>query len=474
VGKAGGLFFPNPLDPTNGTTVIGSTDPTNPGFSPIIRRDGPCIAPADWQNVSVTYFNGRETVSEVMSADLNWTREFCLEDAEAVQQATIIAASDDFEEAGTRSAVSPRIGVSFPVTANSSFFFNFGRYTQNPLLNNVYVNTGIGKDTTVTFIDESGAEVTRTSSLEGTPTGVTVLVPGEGNPGIIGNPRLVTEKTTLFELGYLAELWDDYAVGITLFTKDQTGLQGIRQGGTFEGIQVFDAGVTYRSSTPDYQIVINNDFQTVRGFEISLRRRIVDFWGFDINYSFSRTFSNAAPPEKEFENQVENSDPALRLEVASEIDQPQRLSATAFFRMGNESPSGFGWLKNSSLSLVGQYLSGFPYTPTTNILGAGTAQLVRNSRRGPATTTINFRAAKGAWWGNVFYDFYLQVNNLLDVKNCQNVFPTTGECTVGTIDQGTRREGNTLTADGITSTYVNHPEYFGPRRSILGGIRVSF
>lgn len=475
-GKAGGLFFPNPLNPTNGTTVTGSTDPTNPGYSPIIRRDGPCIDPAAWQNVQVTYFNGQETVTENMSADLNWTRELCLEDADAIAQATLIAASDDFEEAGTRTAVSPRIGVSFPVTANSSFFFNFGMFTQNPLLNNVYVNTGIGKDTTVTYIDADGAEVTQTSSLEGTPTGVTIVVPGEGNAGVIGNPSLETEKTTLYEMGYIAELFDDYSLQLILFSKDQTGLQGIRTGGVDQGIQVFDAGLTYRDNTPNYQIIVNDDFQSVRGFEVSLRRRIVDYWGFDINYSYARTKTNAAAPEKEFELQVQQGDPNLLLEINSEIDQPQRLAGSVFFRVGNEAPGipGGAVLKNSSLSLVGRYVSGFPYTPTTNPIGAGTAQLVRNSERGPATWSVDFRAAKGFWWGNVFYDFYLQVNNLFDTKNCLQVFPTTGSCEVGTVDQTRRREGNTLTADGITSTYVNHPEYFGQRRSILGGIRVSF
>jgi hypothetical protein len=142
--------------------------------------------------------------------------------------------------------------------------------------------------------------------------------------------------------------------------------------------------------------------------------------------------------------------------------------------MGNEAPRGFGWAKNGSLTLVGRLQSGFPYTPTTDALGAGQAQLVRNSERAPSTWQIDLRASKAFWLGNVMYDFYLQVNNLFDTKNCLNVFPTTGSCTVGTVDQTRRREGNTLSADAITSTYVNHPEYFGQRRTILGGIRISF
>ncbi len=475
-GKAGGLFFPNPLDPTNGTTATGDTVPGAPGFSPIIRRPGPCVDPAGWQNVPVTYFNGQRTVTEVLSADPSWTPDVCLSDADAIRLATLLAHSDDFEEAGTRFAVSPRIGVSFPVTANSSVFFNFGVFTQNPLLNNVYVNTGIGKDTTVTFIDENGQQQTVTSSLEGTPTGVTLVVPGEGGPGVIGNPNLDTERTTLYELGYLAELFDNYSVSVVLFSKDQTGLQGIRTGGIFQGVGVFDAGVTYGTNTPRYQIIVNQDYQTVRGFEVSLRRRLIDYWGFDINYAFARTKTNASGPEKEFERQVEQGDPRELIEIPADIDQPHRLSASLFFRVGDEEPEipGGSLLRNTEVSVVTRVESGFPYTPTLDIFGTGTAQLNRNSNRGPAAWNVDLRASKGFHLGNVFYSFYLQIQNLFDTKNCQQVFETTGDCRLGTFDQSRRREGNTVNADQITSTLLDRPQYFGPRRSILGGVRISF
>jgi outer membrane receptor protein involved in Fe transport len=497
IGKAGGLFFENPLDPTNGTTAISDTTVGEPGFSRLYKQRGvagPCIAPEDWQDVNVSFFRDGERIDTVMSASDTWTRDVCLDDPDILDQAALIASSDDMSEKGTRSAVSPRIGISFPVTANSSFFFNYGRFTQNPLLNNIYVNTGIGKDTTVTFAaasaDEcvassggstssysfdSGAGVCRVgSNLEGTATGVTINVPGQGGPGIVGYPGLVTEKTTLYELGYLAELWDNYAVSVVLFTKDQTGLQGIRTGGVDQGIGVFDPGNTYRSTTPRYQVIVNQDFQSVRGVELSLRRRVVDYWGFDINYSFARTKTNASAPEREFENQVDQGNPANLLEIPADIDQPQRLAASLFFQMGNETPRGWGWASNSSMSLVGRFQNGFPYTPITNTLGFGAAQLTRNSARGPSTWSLDLRLAKAFWWGNMLYDFYFQVNNLLDRKNCAQVFESTGDCTVGTLNQDQSREGNTIQADNFTSTLLDRPQYFAQRRTILAGIRLSF
>jgi hypothetical protein len=87
---------------------------------------------------------------------------------------------------------------------------------------------------------------------------------------------------------------------------------------------------------------------------------------------------------------------------------------------------------------------------------------------------MDLRASKAFWLGNVNYDLYVQVQNLFDVKNCVEVYPTTGDCVLGTFDQSRRREGNTVSADAITSTLVDRPQYIGSRRSIFGGVRISF
>lgn len=461
LGRAGGLFLANPLDPTNGSTA---TSVAGVGAA---TKDGPCVDPSAWQGVRVRRFNGERTVEEVLSADAGWTQEFCLQNLDALNLASLIATADDFDEAGTRTQFSPRIGVSFPVTANSSLFFNFGRYSQNPLLNNVYVNTGIGKDTTVAGV---------TSSLEGTPTGVTLFVPGEGGPGIIGNPKLLTEQTTSYEVGYLAELFENYALSVVLFSKDQLGLTGIRTGGISNGVQVFDPGVLYGSNTPNYQILVNADYQTVRGFEISLRRRVADYWGFQLNYAFARAFSNASPPEKEFERQIFQGDPNLLIEQPSEIDQPQKFVAALYFQVGNEAPEiPLGQaLRNADLTIVSSLESGFPYTPTLDVFGFGTSKLSRNTGRGPSVWSVDLQASKSFPVGHLNVEAYVQIQNLFDRKNCLQVFTTTGECTVGSIDQSRRREGNPVSADQITRTMLDHPEFFGERRAIFGGLRLSF
>ncbi len=42
------------------------------------------------------------------------------------------------------------------------------------------------------------------------------------------------------------------------------------------------------------------------------------------------------------------------------------------------------------------------------------------------------------------------------------------------MDTSRNREGNTLAADVVTTTYLHRPQFYGARRSVQAGIRVSF
>jgi len=455
LGSAGGRFWVNPLDPTNGT-----------------QADEVCANPTAWQNRRLRLYDAATGTAydTVMSADPAWANLDlnCVDttaagggqaDPAVLGAAARIASSDDFGDSKKRRQFSPRIGVSFPLGPGSALFFNFGRYTQNPLLNNLFTSTGIG------------------TAAEGTTSGPTIRTPGGGNVDLIGNSNLLTEQTTAYEVGYAAELGGDYAVGVTLFSKDQLGLTGFRTGGTVGGVQVFDPGATYASdNTPGYRILVNGDFTTVRGFEVQLRRRVTNHWGFDINYSFSEARTNAADPEREVERQIEQGDPTLNQEVRSDVDQPHVFNGSLIFQTANDMPNSIlGRLaRDISTSIVFRAQSGLPYTPTLTFQGQGLSQLVRNSARGPTTYQVDWSFSKNFTVSNLRYGFTLQVLNVTDRKNCIQVFTTTGECTVGAVDQGRSREGNAIAADAVTSTYLNRAQYYGARRSIQAGFRVSF
>ena len=449
LGSAGGKFWKNPLDPTNGTTA--STV---------------CLQAGDprWQNVPVTQYDpaGDSTYTTRMSANPNWATLGinCGGVDSVLSQAAKIASSDDFGQSKKRRQFSPRIGVNFPLGTGSGLFFNFDRNTQNPLLNNLFIGTGIG------------------TTREGTTQGPQLFTPSGAAIPFFGNPSLLTEQTTSYEIGYASEIGQDYAIGVTAFSKDQVGLTGIRTGGFVNGVAVFDPGVTYGTNSPQYNILVNQDFQTVRGIEVQLRRRVSHYWGFDINYSFSEARTNASDPEKEFQRQIQQGDPRLNAEVTSDVDQPHVFNASLIFQVAQDYPkTRFGsLLQDLSSSVTVRAQSGFPYTPLLDFQGifGGLGKLVRNTGRGPSTFQIDWQVSKNFSISNLRYGLVVQVLNVTDRHNCIQVFVTTGQCTVGSVDLSREREGNPVIADAVTSTFLNHPEYFGARRSIQAGLRVSF
>ena len=455
-GKATGLFFANPVDPTNGTTALDV-----------------CQNPGEWQGVELQEVFDRETGDGVLagefdpgahgvrtvtvSADPSWTLQSCADPATRAQAARV-AASDDFEEADARTQFSPRVGVNFPVTESATLFFNFGRYSQNPILRNNYKDTGIG------------------TATEGTTFGPKIFTAASaGTTPFLGNPHLLTEEATTYEVGYSQTLSEEYALQANIYSKDQSGLTGVTSVGDPPFV-VNDPGGTYGTSSPSYTILTNQDFQTTRGFEVSLRRRLQNYWGFDLNYGYSKCTSNAADPEREFEAITEEGDPSIRDEITCEIDRPHTFNGVLRLGVRDDTPDiPFGeFLRNTNLSVIVRSVSGLPYTPTSSFGGFNAlSEFERYSARGPSQFSIDLQARKDWTVGNVRYGFFLNVTNLTDRLNCVQVYATTGECIGGAEDQNRRRAGNSVNPD-TDSTFFDRPQFIGARRSITAGLRVTF
>ncbi len=451
-GKAGGLFFANPQDPTNSTTAreVCDSDPLAVERG-LVNRDYTFQDPNTGQ------------VFEGFAA--------CAQSPDLLAAAASDGQADDFVESSSRTQFSPRIGVSFPLSERSQVFFNFGRFSQNPLYNNIFQNTNIGTDSLSGAC--SGEDRVKPGTSECAPN----VFSDQYTLSFLGNPNLLIEKTTSYEVGYITELLGNYAFGITLFSKDQFGLTGVRQGGVDEaGDRIFDVGTTYGTASLDYSVLLNQDFQTVRGFELSLRRRLASYWGFSVNYSFQQASTNAAPPERAFQAQEEEGDPLTRQEIRSEIDQPHVFNASLFFQVGNEPPSDAWWgqvFRNGAVSISASARSGFPYTPTLSFSGFGDDQLEVNSGRAPGVFRMDAQISKDFTLSRLRYGAFLRIANLLDTQSCVQVYASTGTCDAGTVDQSRSRQGNAV-GEGESSTFFDRPQYVQSRRSFNFGLRVSF
>ncbi|MCK4523948.1 TonB-dependent receptor, partial [candidate division WOR-3 bacterium] len=90
--------------------------------------------------------------------------------------------------------VSPRLGISHPITETSVLHFNYGHFFQTPQMD--YLFSGIG-----------------------------VNIAKRGN-SVIGDPNLGAERTIAYEIGIATQIGADMAIDFTAYYKDIFGLIG--------------------------------------------------------------------------------------------------------------------------------------------------------------------------------------------------------------------------------------------------------
>jgi len=123
--------------------------------------------------------------------------------------------------------LSPRIGISHPISAVSKLYFNYGHFYSMPLSENMY-------------------EISYSNPNRGID--------------FLGNPAADMPRTVAYELGYEHEIGQTWLVHVSGYYKDITSQTG--------GVQY-----TNYDGTVDYGTVENNNYQDIRGFEIQVRKR---------------------------------------------------------------------------------------------------------------------------------------------------------------------------------------------------------
>jgi outer membrane receptor protein involved in Fe transport len=140
--------------------------------------------------------------------------------------------------------VSPRLGISHPVTENSKLFFNYGHFMQMPSYDNMLIET---------------RQSTRKLNA-------------------IGDPNLLLAKTISYELGYDHSLFDNQLlVQVAAFYKD---ISDQEQTVNYFGIQ----DISYAKTT-------NNGYADIRGFEFTLKKPLGRWWNGFANYTYSSSKS---------------------------------------------------------------------------------------------------------------------------------------------------------------------------------------
>lgn len=273
-----------------------------------------------------------------------------------------------------KAQVSPRLGMSYPISDRDVLHFHYGRFFQLPDLEFLY-------------------------DYSNNPTA--------GNQ-LVGNAFLEPETTISYQFGVRRQLSDRIFLDATVFFKDIFGLVGT------EELEAENEQEANEFSSTSY---VNKDYGSVRGFELSVDKSFSSSWQGGVSYTLSRATGSSSDVNQGATVAAEGQDREPIKEVPLDWDRTHVLSAYLYF-----SDPGV-WGLNFDLSIA----AGAPVTPRR--LGQRTVSAEDiNTLRLPSTMTLSFKGNKQyALYGQEFRMF-VEGRNLLDRQNVRTdrpgLFPT--------------------------------------------------
>jgi len=207
--------------------------------------------------------------------------------------------------------LSPRLGISHPITENSKLFFNYGHFKQMPSYETLF-------------------QTARAS---------------DGRMYTFGDPNLTLAKTISYELGYDHSIFDTYLIQIAAFyhdifdKQDQTRYTAIN-------------GTVYQKTT-------SNDYEDIRGFELTLRKNVGRWWTFFGNYTYQVTTRGHFGRDQVYQNPSAQK----RYDEATVNLYQERPSPSPYarFNLMLNTPTDFG-PKIANTSVLGGYMMNVLFT----------------------------------------------------------------------------------------------------------------
>lgn len=267
------------------------------------------------------------------------------------------------EPAPTRMKISPRLGISFPISEYTKLFFNYGHFYSLPASDDLYK----------TFYNIGG------------------------HNGFFGNPALNLPRTISYEVGFESNLLDMFLFHLAGYYKDVSD-----EPYTVQYVDQYESFL--------YNTVENNEYEDIRGFEISIRKpygKWITGW---LNYDYNvRSYGRIG-------RATYYEDPNKQVNMGAREATEYKSIARPIFRaqVSFNVPTDFG-------SLLGGYRLNFIYYwrageyYTFNPVDWD-ANLVQNNIQWPSERDLDMSLEKDfVFWGNQM-GFFIEVNNVFDWK----------------------------------------------------------
>lgn len=321
-------------------------------------------------------------------------------------------------DASAKFQLSPRVGISYPITDRGAIHISYGHFFQVPPFEFLYKNPNFRIPLTGNFPEFVGR--------------------------IIGNADLEPQRTVVYEIGLQQALTDDLGFTITGYYKDIRNLLGQE--------------LHIKNEFRKFGQFVNRDFGQVRGLTFSLEKRMSNGLGANIDYTFQKAEGNASDPNDVFENS-QASPPIESNKQLTPLDWDRTHSLNFTVTLGQ--PGDY------IASFIGQIGSGLPYTPAFQNQRTG----LENSDNKPTFFNVDFFLTKYLKFRNNKASIFLKVFNLFDRANERDVFADTGRA--GSTLEVTRAQQAPRGVNTVEE-FFTRPDFYTPPRQVVVGMSYSF
>ncbi len=360
---------------------------------------------------------------------------------------------DQMVEVDPITQVSPRIGFSFPVTDQTVFHAQYGKFIQQSRLRDVYLGFSRASD------------VIKGGYAESAPVGYGIR----------------PERTTSYEIGFKQQLGENFAFDITGFYKNIK-----------DQVQLRPIFASADASHTRYYAFVNGDFSTAKGIEFKLDLRRTQRLSATFDYTYSDAKGTGSTPNTAFRTvwQSPTSEPYFPQIISPlTFNQTHRGAMNLDYRFANDDgPELFGskFLSQTGANLLFTFTSGFNYTRWDGFANSRIPNETLNASTTPWTFQLDARIDKSFSLGPLDLNIYLWVTNVFNTQNIIGVFNTSGDA----YDDGWLASDEGKAAiEGYRTTYgqeaadlykelylasIYSSGNFGPPRQIRLGIKLEY
>jgi len=338
--------------------------------------------------------------------------------------------------------LSPRLGISHPVSDNQTLFFSYGHFSKLPRPQFVY------------------AKLNQTAVRSDLP---------------VGNPNLNPETTVAYELGLRNQLSGSDVLTITAFYKDIFDYSTEKT--------VFRLNNTGMAQS--YKTYLNSDYARIRGIEVEYKTRFGRWFRGALIASYTTGTGKSSSPN-ENAVRIQQGEPETIRENDLIYNRPVQISLNMNFTVPKDEPLfgvGPGLLDDWNVFVHLFYQSGKRYTPQ---IFTGTDPVTGRPQYISDLNNINGSIGASWFYLNVNIEKYvdvgigkivlnLEIQNLFDNNNSQIINPATGRAyEYGDPTPTSYNDPLYPQLTGNVSPFPYNPARYLPPRTVRAGISFRF